>query len=251
MKNFVTHMAALGASEEVRKYHPGIHGEMMLAFIGGILLTLFTASFFDDAPRIAFALLPFAFGSILAAYGVTRSYPHDDLGFCNLITLGRLALLSGLTPLIWASPQDASFWLAFGVAVVCLLLDGVDGWFARRTGRASQFGAIFDMEVDAGFALLLSIIVYSLDQAGIWVLALGLPHYAFVVAGLLWPWLTDDLPELTSRKAVCVLQITVLIAFLIPIIPEPLLLVAGVTAAFALVASFVRDVVYLYSCRKS
>lgn len=250
MKDFVAHVVALGAPVALKKYQLGLYGEMVLAFISGMLLTLFTASFFDDVPSVAIALLPFGIGSILAAHGIARSYPHSALGFCNLITLGRLALLSGLTPLIWASPQDASLWLAFGMAVVCLSLDGVDGWFARRSGRASQFGARFDMEVDAAFALLLSVIAYSLNQAGIWVLALGLPHYAFVVAGLYWPWLTDDLPERISRKAVCVLQVTVLIAFLIPTIPGPLSSVAGVTAACALVVSFLRDIVYLYSCRE-
>lgn len=251
MKQLVTQFMTPDASASVEKRHPGVYGDLGIACIVGAVLVLCVASLFDDGPRIALALLPFAFGSAMVAHGMWRSYPHGDLGLCNLITLARLALVSGLTPLIWTAPDTESLWLAFAIAAFCLLLDGVDGWSARRAGLSSQFGARFDMEVDAAFALLLSAVAYSSGQAGIWVFALGLPYYAFALAGKRWPWLTGDLPEQFSRKAVCVLQIAVLVAFLVPIVPDSLMLLAGATAAIALGASFLRDILYLYSRRTS
>ena len=46
-----------------------------------------------------------------------------------------------------------------GLSAVALALDGVDGWWARRTGTCSAFGARFDMEVDAFLILVLSVYV--------------------------------------------------------------------------------------------
>ena len=47
---------------------------------------------------------------------------------------------------------------------MALILDGVDGKVARRTGTSTALGARFDMEVDAFLILVLS--VYVLDVAG-------------------------------------------------------------------------------------
>ncbi|NBB98215.1 MAG: CDP-alcohol phosphatidyltransferase [Alphaproteobacteria bacterium] len=247
----MTQIKTYHASEVVGKRQPGLYGDLGIAGVAGAALVLCVSSLFDDGPRIALALLPFAIGSAIVAHGLRRSYPHGDLGLCNLITFARLALVAGLTPLVWTAPDDASLWLAFAIAALCLLLDGVDGWSARRAGLESQFGARFDTEVDAAFALLLSAVAYSSGQAGIWVFALGLPYYAFGLAGKRWRWLTGNLPELFSRKVVCVLQIGVLIGFLVPIIPDGLMLLASATAALALVVSFLRDIIHLYSCRAS
>ncbi len=41
------------------------------------------------------------------------------------------------------------------LAVPALILDGVDGWVARRTGTANDAGARLDMEVDAALILVL------------------------------------------------------------------------------------------------
>ena len=57
------------------------------------------------------------------------------------------------------------------LATVALVLDGVDGRVARRTGTVSAFGARFDMEVDAFLILVLSVCVAA--QVGWWVLAIG------------------------------------------------------------------------------
>lgn len=251
MKQIFVRVTAFTATVGPRKNHFGLFGEFAFACAGGAVLTLFFASLFEDNARVTLAVLPYGFGMVLVAMGLRYKYPHDELGLCNLITIGRLALISGLTPLLWHAPSDPLLWVAFGIATFCLLLDGVDGWAARRAGLDSHFGARFDMEVDSAFALLLSILAYTLGQAGLWVLALGLPHYLFVIAAARWNWLAGDLPDLFSRKAVCVLQIGVLMAFLVPIIPQMPLLIASGIAAVALSASFSRDIIYLYARRTS
>jgi len=141
----------------------------------------------------------------------------------------------------------ASAWIVFTLASVALALDGADGWLARRNGRASDFGARFDVEVDSAFALVLSL--HALDRVGPAVLVLGLARYAFVFAAVLFPWLKRPLPDRFGRKAVCVLQLATLIVLQLPLLPGPAAAGLVAVASLALALSFGRDVVHLWRNR--
>jgi phosphatidylglycerophosphate synthase len=85
-------------------------------------------------------------------------------------------------------------------AIAAAAMDAVDGWLARRTGMASAFGARFDMEVDALLIQVLSILVWTHDKAGAWVVLSGLLRYGFVAAGLVWPWMERPLEPSRRRQ---------------------------------------------------
>jgi len=183
----------------------------------------------------------------IGAVGLHRTYPHDRLGLCNLITLGRLAIVCVLgVAILEARPPDP---MLMSLAVLSLCLDGADGWMARRQGLASAFGARFDVEVDAAFALLLAIYAARVGVASPYVIVLGLPYYAFWIARSVFSWLNAPLPDRFSRKAVCVAQIAVLIAVLVPGVPGSMsnAMVLGVIGA--LIWSFGRDIVWLHRNR--
>jgi phosphatidylglycerophosphate synthase len=99
---------------------------------------------------------------------------------------------------------------------VVLILDGVDGWLARKTGQTSRFGARFDMEIDSLFAIVLALLVWQTDKIGFWVLLIGLPRPIFVLAAWFEPRLKNPLPESIARKTICVVQIAALIVLLSP-----------------------------------
>ena len=188
-----------------------------------------------------------AAGSGLAWRALRRGYPHPALGWCNVVTLLRMVLASALlVPL--AAPTQVG-WSVFAIASVALALDGVDGWLARRGRLVSAFGARFDMEVDAGLALVLALNGAVHGGAGWMVVMLGLPRYVFWAAGFVLPWLGGDLPERFSRKAVCVIQIGVLIAVQAPIVPAPLAHLLVSLAAGGLAWSFGRDILWLWQRR--
>lgn len=211
------------------------------------MLVLFHALFGIGRSNIgAAALGVFAFlaASGLAALGLSRSYPHQALGYCNLVTLGRLMLVAVLLIVVLAGLGPN--WITFGLAAVALCLDGADGWLARRQGLSSDFGAGFDVEVDAAFALLLAVYAASNGMAGPWVIMLGLPHYAFSCARRLWPWLNQSLPDKFGRKAVCVFQIAVLIALQAPLFAQGDLDAAIIAVTLALIWSFGRDIIWLH-----
>ena len=147
------------------------------------------------------------------------------------------------------SPSGPVWWI-IGVSTLALVLDGVDGWAARRTRTASAFGARFDMELDAFLLLALSVLVWRSGRTGPWVVLIGAMRYVFVAAGWLWPALQAELPPSQRRKVVCVVQGAALLVGLGPFVPAG---VASLTAALALTLltySFGVDVWWLLAKRR-
>lgn len=219
------------------------------AVMGAVAVCALSAGVFGSSARtaaIVTAIYICASGAVAAF--MRLSYPHAAIGVCNLVTLVRLTLtVSLVAPVLGGGPP--SLWAVFTVAVLALGLDGLDGWFARRQGLTSSFGARFDMEVDAGLSLILALNALVAGSAGPLVLLLGLPRYAFAVAGVLLPWLARPLPERFGRKAACVLQMSALIALQAPVLPPEVSGLAVGAAVLALAVSFGRDIRWLYRRR--
>ncbi len=174
-----------------------------------------------------------------------RSAMTGAFGAANRVTLlrgGLLALLVGFGVAVLAGDTETGTAWPFALALVALLLDGVDGAVARRTGTASDFGARFDMELDAALALVLAILVFAYDRAGLWVLLLGLPRYAFLTAAWWLPALRRPLPPSQRRRVICVVQVATLAGSLFPWVGPPLPAFACAIAAVALYGSFAVDV---------
>ena len=195
--------------------------------------------------QVAVAYLCLAF---LLVWYLPKGPPTRGLGAANRVTLGRAALVLPLSALA-VQPillPDAMAWLIIALATIATVLDGVDGWVARRSETASPFGARFDMELDSFLMLVLSLLVWRSGKVGAWAILIGLPHYLYVAAGWVWPMLRAELPPSVRRKAVCVAQGTLLLVCLGPIIP-PALATASAAAALALLAwSFAVDIHWLY-----
>ncbi|MGX1134498.1 phosphatidylglycerophosphate synthase [Streptomyces glaucescens] len=169
----------------------------------------------------------------------------SSFGPANRVTLGRATLVGGVTALVADSFRGSPpVTLFVALTAVALVLDGVDGKVARRTGTSSALGARFDMEVDAFLILVLS--VYVSAELGPWVLLIGGMRYAFVAAARVWPWLTAPLPPSTARKAVAAVQGVFLLVAASGVLP--VMADAGVVAvALALLLwSFGRDVLWLW-----
>ncbi|KXS37312.1 MAG: CDP-alcohol phosphatidyltransferase [Halomonadaceae bacterium T82-2] len=175
---------------------------------------------------------------------------REPLGWANRVTLVRgmlVAMIAGAVvfPEFMASRGGAMA----GLALVALLLDGVDGWVARLTHSVSRFGARFDMELDAFFILVLCSALVALDKAGPWVLAIGALRYLFVAAGWYAAWLRRPLPESRRRKVICVWQVATLLTGLLPFAPVPLVALLAGVALVLLVLSFVLDIHWLWRQR--
>jgi phosphatidylglycerophosphate synthase len=107
---------------------------------------------------------------------------------------------------------------------------------ARRTGTATEEGALLDMQVDAGVLVVLSLAVAT--AIGWWAVLIGAMRYLYVVASWMRPTLATPLPRSRFRVAVAGAQGGVLAGALAPFVPTALATAAVAVALGLLVASF-------------
>lgn len=187
--------------------------------------------------------------------GLAIHHPHPRLGAANRITLVRAAIacLIAARAIEPAPPGMPERWLLAAIAGAALLLDGADGWAARRQGLASDFGARFDMEVDAFAILVLAVIVAKAHAVPHWVIAIGGMRYFYLAATLVFPQLRQPLPTQPiadrRRKTIAVIQSVGLTIALLPATPAAWASAVCATALALLVYSFAADIVIVRSTR--
>jgi phosphatidylglycerophosphate synthase len=245
---------ASGAAE-TRLDHRVVRLFLAIAALEGLAVLILAAWLGQSRPiaAVGVSVALYCLITAFAARALVTDYPHDRLGVCNIVTQARAAL-TALLLAIAVGPtaslaEGNGAWWVFALALFTLSLDGIDGYFARRSGLVSDFGARFDVEVDSILAVVLALLAWQLDKAGIWVLALGSLRYAFVAASLIWPWLNARLPERFSRKLICVIQIGSLIALIAPPVGPPASYLIALVASALLVWSFAVDIIWLHRHR--
>jgi len=169
----------------------------------------------------------------------------------NQVTAIRAAIVALVAALFVIPPQAAVAWIAVVASSIAAILDGVDGWLARRTGMITAFGARFDMEVDALLIFVLAILAWRWAKAGPWVLMSGLLRYLFVAAGWVWPWMRRPLAPTRRARFICVVQIVALIVAIAPIIPAPFSAAIAASGLLMLAYSFLVDTMRLWQNRSS
>jgi phosphatidylglycerophosphate synthase len=174
-----------------------------------------------------------------------RHHPFSRFGGANQTTTLRAILVALVAALVGEVRVPALAAAAVAASVTATLLDGVDGWIARRQRIASAFGARFDMEVDALLILALSVLAWRYDKAGGWVVASGLLRYLFIAAGAIMPWLRAPLEPSRRRQTICVVQIAALTIVMLPAIEPPASTRLAAVALTALAYSFLIDVLHL------
>jgi phosphatidylglycerophosphate synthase len=185
--------------------------------------------------------------AVALARGLARE-PGERLGPASWVTLARATLAVGVAALAADSfTHDTPVALLVTLAAVALVLDAVDGWVARRTGRATALGARFDGEVDAFLILALS--VYVAPAYSAWVLAIGAARYVFLAGEWLLPWMRPPLPPRRWRKVVAATQGVVLTVAASGILPLALMQALLVVALALLTASIVQCIWWLWRRR--
>jgi phosphatidylglycerophosphate synthase len=220
-----------------------------LATIMGMLVTAALLCLVSATAGLGVAgwLTGVAAGSAATAAIVTARMRSDEpeIHPADWVTLTRTLLIAGVAGLVadsFSRPLAVAALVA--LSAVALALDAVDGQVARRTGTATPLGARFDGEADAFLILLLSIVV-SRDYGG-WVLAIGAARYAFLLAGLLIPWLAAPLPPRYWGKVAAAVTGIVLTVAASGVTSRPVGMIAVAVALLLLAESFGRNVIWLY-----
>jgi phosphatidylglycerophosphate synthase len=192
----------------------------------------------------------FCVGALLILRGLPSYHPFPAMGAANQVTLMRGALVTLLAGLIGERAPFAAM-VAAALALAVIIMDGLDGWLARRTRMASPFGARFDMETDAVLVAVLAVLAWQFGKVGVWVLLSGAMRYLFALAAMAMPLLRRPVPSSKRGKTIAVIQ---MLALIIAIAPLSSLQAAAAIAAIALgllIASFLLDVVWLRQWARS
>jgi len=142
---------------------------------------------------------------------INLSPPFLD-SYANQVTAFRLLLSTGTALCFPYLPELLSFCL-FGLAI---LLDGLDGYLARKYQQMTDIGALFDKTVDAYFVLLLAFILVQAYGIPLWFLGIGYLHYGYelLLVGLGWQYL--NIPKNPIGKyAAAILFISLLSPFIL------------------------------------
>jgi len=182
----------------------------------------------------------------LLVYRCRRCWtPSGRFGPANAISLLRVA---GTAVLPWLAPAEIAC-----CGLVLLALDGTDGWIARRTGLAGEFGEFVDKEADAFFMLMLCALLHRLPGGfGPWILLPGLLRYLFVL--FVWLARPPQLKEQRTAKAAWIsilMTLTLLSAF--AAYPDYVnhVLAAAIPMALVLVYSFAASLWLMYGAREN
>ncbi len=227
-----------------------LRGEVSAALLRGAVLlaaalTILSFAVVLPVQSMAQSAALYAVVCVWIWYALPLHLPHRRFGPANEVTLIRavlVCLLAGLSG--WVELQSLG-WLPFLLALTILLLDGVDGWAARRSGLPSAFGERFDIEVDSLLLLAICMLLAFSEKAGIWVLGAALLRYAFVAAGKALPWLARSLPPRMARKTCFVVAAALLFAGLAPLVPPEFAAAMASAATVLLAVSFAVDLLWL------
>lgn len=230
--------------------HAPLASRAYAAQAAGLVATCAVATTFGriiDTSR-TFPLVASGVFGIVALIVLTHLHHHPfaQFGAANLVTTVRVVAVALVVALLGESRTPAAAWTAAIGGCVSTMLDGVDGWLARRTGLASEFGARYDMEVDALLILALCALAWQHGKAGIWILLAGAMRYLFIGAGYAWSWMNAPLPPSVRRKTICVVQIVGLILAVAPIVPMPLSMFISLLTLVSLLWSFGVDTAWLW-----
>lgn len=150
------------------------------------------------------------FGLYLAkAKSYLKNYPLK-LGYGNWLTVARLVivLLCGFFLNEW--PTSLLFVLLF----FAILLDGLDGFLARRYKHTSEYGARLDMETDAFLVWLLGVHHVSNGALPTWIIVPAAMRYIFGLLSLL----LAPAKELTSHRFRASIAVVFFLSLLSPFI---------------------------------
>jgi len=190
------------------------------------------------------SLLVFAAGALLMLPGLRTHHPFSRLGAANAVTLVRAALVALLVALLGERVKIAPL-VGTVLATAVILLDGCDGWLARRAGMSSAFGARFDMEIDAALVATLAVLAWQFGKVHAWVLLSGAMRYLFAIAALFIALLRRPLPPSYRAKSIAVIQMLALLAAIAPWSSLSLATGAAAIGLVCLTLSFLLDILWL------
>lgn len=170
--------------------------------------------------------------------------PRPGVG--NHLTVARGLLIAQLPGYLFLpQPPGAAAWLPAFTTMAALILDYLDGFYARRQGAVTRFGEALDIEFD-GLATLsgAAVAVHYGRLPLLYLATVGSARYAFLLAGWIarrFGRMLQPLPPSEPRRALAGVSMELGAAALWPIAPAPLMAMGGAILGVPFLGGFVRD----------
>jgi cardiolipin synthase (CMP-forming) len=133
-----------------------------------------------------------------------------------MLSLGRIVLVIPITVLIYRDPAENFGWI-FGLILLALATDWLDGRIARWTGTVSEWGKVLDPMADKLAAASVTLALVARGDLPVWFVVLVVARDALIAIGGVAQTrrIGYVMPSLWSGKvAVNLLALTVLAALL-------------------------------------
>jgi len=170
---------------------------------------------------------------------------YPELGAATRATVTRGILLAAACGFLFSPrPPGGLAWAPAILFATAELLDYLDGYLARRSGRQTELGVSFDLALD-NLGMLIG------SALAVWYRVLPWPFLTIGLAGYLFQlgrWArrrsgreVRELPPSSSRRPIAGLMMGFLSAVLWPILEPPATTLAGLFFLAPLLVSFARD----------
>ena len=167
------------------------------------------------------------------------------MGWGNALTLLRGVMFAGLTGFLFSpQPPGSLAWLPAGLYTLGVLIDGLDGYIARRSGQATRLGEILDMSMDGWGMLVAATLAVQYGQVPAWYLLVGFARYLFL--GGLWlrerlSWPIFEQTYSVVRRPFAGLQMGFASVMLWPVFTPPGTYHAAALFSLPFLLNFLRD----------
>lgn len=246
-----------GGLPEARRRSARLAG---IGFLAALAAGAAGVSFWGGIPMGGRWLIPAAAAAAWICHRFLRLLPmnrpetggavYGDLGPATRITLLRgilVSLLAGFAFIPWLRMGGGVIpwpWvpgMLYGLAVI---LDGLDGWVARKTGRVTRMGARLDMETDALGLLAASGVAVLADRLPPAYLAAGLAYHLFSAGIRVRERLGRPVGEVLPWQGARIIagwQMALAAAALLPVVSTEAASLAAYIVMIPLLAGFGRD----------
>ena len=218
------------------------------------LLVILTLVFYKELSIFIILQNTFIFLIISTViYKVCLHYNMHKFTRASHITFIRIILSIVMLSLALNSFFDTSIYgelyflnIFIFLAFIALILDGADGFIARKYKESNSFGIAFDQEADNLMLLILSLSIYLNKNINIIIFLIPIYRYIFILFMYRFLWLKRELPKSFLRKFICIFTSILLIISHISYLDEYIVINIVFFALFIITFSFAKDIIWLY-----
>lgn len=176
-------------------------------------------------------------------------YNLQNINLANYITYLRLVITITLLVLILFRSDVVNMYYSLYItffSFLVLIMDWLDGYFARKFKQITDFGFLFDQEVDNIFLfiLVLSITLNNSRLYYLWIIPLL--RYIFLLMKCIFVWMRSELYDSIRRKSICAVTTFLLIVCNLEFLSFFLIELLSIISISIIVFSFTKDILWLY-----